>query len=57
MVVNSLTDDVPTPRQMERMEAFAAALAVDQTAIQNIRLLTEENSLLFRLDFMRRSPL
>ncbi len=57
MVVMSLTDDVPTPTQMQRIEQFAQALEVAQPAIQNIKFLTEKNSLLFRLDFMRRSHL
>lgn len=57
MVVTSLVDDVPTPTQMQRMEQFAQALEVAQPAIQNIKFLTEKNSLLFRLDFMRRSHL
>ncbi len=57
MVVMSLVDDVPTPAQIQRMEAFATALGVAQPAIQNIKFLTEKNSLLFRLDFMRRSHL
>ena len=57
MVVMSLADDVPTPAQMQRIEEFAQALAVAQPAIRNIKFLTEKNSLLFRLDFMRRSHL
>lgn len=57
MVVMSLADDVPTPIQMERIEKFAQALEVSQPAIRNIKFLTERNTLLFRLDFMRRSHL
>jgi len=57
MVVVSLADDVPTPTQIQRMEQFAQALEVTQPAVQNIKFLTKKNSLLFRLDFMRRSHL
>lgn len=57
MLVGILADGEPEPENHARIEAFAAALAVDVPALRTIRLLCEHQTVLFRLNFLRRSPL
>ncbi len=55
MLMMSVADGEPTPAQMALVHEFAAALGVDQPAIEVVRRLADHQMLLFRLDFMRRS--
>ena len=55
MVVMSLADGPPSRRQTELILSFAAALGVDEPAVKVIHRLMEQDLLLFRLDFYRRS--
>ncbi len=57
MVVMSLAVGTPTPRQMELIALFAAALGVDEPAVRAMDHLAKEELLRFRLDFYRRSHL
>jgi len=55
MLMVSLVDGEPTKAQMELVQGFAAALGVDEPALAVIRKLADHHTLMFRLDFMRRS--
>lgn len=57
MVVMSLAEGPPTTAQVEKIKKFAKALKVDEPAVKVIYDLAEENILIFRLDFFRRSHL
>lgn len=57
MVVMSLADGPASQQQSELITAFAAALQVDEPSVKVICDLAEQNLLLFRLDFYRRSHL
>src|SRR5262249_15977029 len=43
--------------QMARIDAYAAALGVEGPELQNLRLLADEHTILFRLHFLRHSHL
>lgn len=57
MIVMSLAVGTPTPRQMELIALFAAALGVDEPAVHVIDHLAKKELIRFRLDFYRRSHL
>ena len=57
MVVMSLAEGPSTTAQVEKIKKFAKALKVDEPAVKVIYDLAEENILIFRLDFFRRSHL
>jgi hypothetical protein len=55
MLMVSLIDGEPTRPQMDLVQAFTAALGVDQRGLAAIRRLADHQMLIFRLDFMRQS--
>ncbi|MBW4523091.1 MAG: hypothetical protein KME16_25920 [Scytolyngbya sp. HA4215-MV1] len=55
MIVMSLTDGVPSEQQAKQVEEFATALQISLPELWDLKLLAEQQMLLFRLDFMRRS--
>jgi hypothetical protein len=55
MIVGAIADGEPEPAAYARLEAFARALDVEPPALRTLKLLVEQHTLLFRLDFMRRS--
>jgi hypothetical protein len=57
MLVGILADGEPAPENYARVEAFADALGIDAPALRTVRLLCEHHTVLFRLNFLRRSPL
>ncbi len=57
MVIMGLADGPASRRQSELIARFAAALGVDEPAVEVIGHLAEGELLLFRLDFYRRSHL
>jgi hypothetical protein len=57
MLIVSLADGPPTAEQMDLVDAFAEALAVDGPALRTMRLLADERSVFFRLHFLRHSHL
>jgi len=57
MVVMTLTDGPPSPAKVALVEAFARALEIDVDDVRSIRRLADQQMLLFKLDFMRRSHL
>ncbi|MFZ5781462.1 MAG: hypothetical protein ACOY4R_14815 [Pseudomonadota bacterium] len=54
MLVVALADGVPSRETVAAVEAFAAALGIDQPLITDLRLLAERHMLVFKLDFLRR---
>lgn len=54
MLVMSLTQGVPSERQIAAVEQFAGALGVDNPFLHDLHLLAHRQVLLFRLDFLRR---
>lgn len=57
MLINVLADGEPDPECFARVAAFAAALGIAAPALRTVRLLCEHHTVLFRIDFMRRSHL
>jgi hypothetical protein len=57
MLINVLADGEPDPDCFARVEAFAGALGIAAPALRTVRLLCEHHTVLFRIDFMRRSHL
>jgi hypothetical protein len=55
MLMVSLVDGEPTQAQMNLVHEFAAGLGVDESEVTLIRRLADHQTLMFRLDFMRRS--
>jgi hypothetical protein len=55
MILVSLADGPTSPAAWSRIAAFAEALQVKLPALQTLRLLIEQHTLLFRLDFLRHS--
>ena len=55
MTVMSIVDGPATPEQSALITAFAQALGVDEPAVKVIHDLADKETLLFRLDFYRRS--
>ena len=55
MVVMSLAEGSSTTAQVDQINGFSKALGVDEPAVKVIYDLAEENILMFRLDFYRRS--
>jgi len=55
MLVMSLAAGIPPDRQIDVVDRFAAALGVDSPYVRDLHLLARRHTLLFRLDFMRRS--
>ena len=57
MVVISLANGPTNHTQSELISSFASALKVDEPAVKNIHYLAEQETLIFRMDFYRRSNL
>jgi phage tail protein X len=57
MTVVSLADGPPTEAQGKLMSSYARALGVDEPAVRVLNELANHHTVLFRLDFMRRSHL
>ena len=55
MTVVSLADGPPTEAQGRLIASYARALGVDEPAVRVMRELANHHTVLFRLDFMRRS--
>lgn len=55
MLIGVLADGEPDPACEARAGEFAAALGVAAPGLRTVRLLCEQQTLLFRLDFLRRS--
>lgn len=55
MTVVSLADGPPTTAQARLMASYARALGVDEPAVRVLSELANHHTVLFRLDFMRRS--
>ncbi len=55
MIVMSLMDGMPSVQQVKIVEEFATALGVRTPELRDLKFLAEQQMLLFRLDFMRRS--
>lgn len=55
MTVVSLADGPPTAAQARLMASYARALGVDEPAVRVLGELANHHTVLFRLDFMRRS--
>ncbi len=55
LIVGSLADGEPDPAAFERLRTFADALGVTAPALRTLHLLVEQQMVLFRLDFLRRS--
>ncbi len=55
LIVGVLADGEPDPAAFARLQDIAAALGVAPPALRTIRLLVERHTVLFRLDFFRRS--
>lgn len=55
MTVVSLADGPPTTAQARLMASYARALGVDEPAVRVLGELANHHTVLFRLDFMRRS--
>lgn len=54
-VLLSLIDGEPSPAELERVEAYAKALDVHSSALDNLRRLTNDHLLVARFDIARRS--
>ncbi|MEA2816677.1 MAG: hypothetical protein QOI93_4378, partial [Rhodospirillaceae bacterium] len=54
MLVMAVADGVPAPETLAKVEAFGAALGIASPVLADLRLLTEQHMLLFKLDFLRR---
>ncbi len=57
MVIMSIIDGPATPQQSKLIGSFASALQVDEPAVDVINHLANQEMLMFRLDFYRRSHL
>jgi hypothetical protein len=57
MVVVALADGVPARETVAKVEVFAEALGVKATELTDLRRLAEQQMLLFKLDFLRRSQI
>lgn len=57
LLVVAIADGPPSREAVERIDAFATALGVAATEITDLRRLSEQNMLLFKADFLRRSQI
>ena len=54
MLIMAVADGVPARETLAKVEAFGAALGIASPVLADLRLLTEQHMLLFKLDFLRR---